>query len=81
MGTSRYKYYPDEIVAKIQEDTGLTKTQVKEILDSQFRFVSNMIKKGNTRGVKLMRFGRFNPKPGKVEVLKDRVIKRKNGEL
>ena len=77
----KYKeHYPKEIVKKIQAAHELTRLEVQDILDSQFRFVSAMIKKGNTRGVKLMKFGRFKPKPGKIDILKDRVMKRKSDE-
>ena len=75
------EHYPKEIVEALQEKYGLSRLEIQDILDSQFRFVSNMIKKGNTRGVKLMKFGRVKPKPGKIEVLKERVTKRKLGTL
>ena len=74
------EHYPKEIVKKLQAEFGLTRLEVQDILDSQFRMVSVMIKKGNTRGVKLMKFGRFKPKPGKISVLKDRVAQRKLNE-
>jgi len=59
----------NEIIRKIALDEGLTKQQVEEAVNSQFRFAHRVMASNTFAQVRLPFFGRFWVKPARLKFL------------
>lgn len=58
-----------EIIRQIADDTGLPIKEVVEAVDSQFKYVVEIMKNDTFDQVRLPFFGRFWVKPGRLKFL------------
>lgn len=66
----------DEIIEKLSTKYHLSKKEIQEVVDYQFRFTADTIKRGNLDSVRLPYFGIFKPNLKRKKHLDERITKR-----
>lgn len=65
----------DEIIDKLSNKYHLSKKEIQDVVDYQFRFTANIIKEGNFDSVRLPYFGAFKPNLKRKKHLDERSTK------
>ena len=56
-----------EIIQILATEHNLPLSEVEEIINYQFNYVSEIMKEGNFESIRLPRFGKFSAKPGRIK--------------
>ena len=67
----------EELIAKIAEEYGYDKAEVRHIVDSQYSFLRKTIEHGAFDSVRLPYFGRFHVNPYRLHKLNLTKVKKK----
>ena len=67
----------EELIAKIAEEYGYDKAEVRSIVDSQYSFLRKTIEHGAFDSVRLPYFGRFHVNPYRLHKLNLTKVKKK----
>ena len=68
-----------EIYKEIAEETGATIKEIEQCIDTQFRFVESIMKKGEFDTIRLPYLGKFTVNPKRVQKInnKNAIIQRR----
>jgi nucleoid DNA-binding protein len=61
-----------EIIQRIATKHNLPLSKIEEIVNYQFKFVADIIKKGNFESVRLPYFGKFSVKAGRLKHIQNK---------
>lgn len=67
----------EELIAKIAEEYGYDKAEVRSIVDSQYSFLRKVVEHGAFDSVRLPYFGRFHVNPYRLHKLNLTKVKKK----
>jgi len=66
-----------EIIKEIAHEDGGTPAEIAEIVESQFEFLSDIVRHGAFEGVRLPHFGTFWAKPQRVQLVNQEAINKR----
>lgn len=74
---SKKQLLREEIIKEIATEDGGTRSEIKEIVDTQFEFIADIFRRGAFEGVRMPFFGVFWAKPGRVQAVNEQAARQR----